>query len=170
MRTLNRIPTAILIAVLGALVFAYIAQYALGVEPCSLCIYQRYAFATVMACAFFAALSKRVYPAILLIMTLVAGLSLSVYHVGVENKLWPAPARCASATLMSATQTDLTYEDKIALIKEQLSTRKPVACDQVNWRILGVSVTVWIGLLWSLLVTLGGYHLWITLRKNKSTL
>jgi len=158
------IPFIILLVALVARLFAHFAELMMGIEPCILCLHQRKFFMAVIVCAAVAAFSKRLFPSAFLAFCIVSGLGFSLYHVGVENKYFPAPTQCDTKSPVDLTAPDLTYEQKMAMLKAEIGKRKPVACDEVSWRIFSLSATIWTCLLWVGLVLLGGYHLWIVRR------
>lgn len=125
-----------------ALAAAYAAQYAFDIQPCVLCLYQRipYFIAGTMA------LLALVLPAgdddRSLMMALVGavfliGAGLAFYHFGVERHWWAGAAACQAAG-KAGFQPLSTAE-----LMEQLHSPPPKPCDQVDWMILGVSVTAW---------------------------
>ena len=92
-------PLAILIASAGALGSAFTAQYLFGLEPCVLCIYQRWPFAIAIAIAAGALLLVRSgrSPRWLLALAglvFIANSAIAFYHVGVEQHWWQGTAEC----------------------------------------------------------------------------
>lgn len=119
--------------ILGALAFQHIGELA----PCDLCYKQRwvyYAAIALVPAGMFLYDRGLVGPAKLLLFVLAAAffanMILGVYHAGVEWKFWAGPQGCSGGAQLDAT---------INLI-ESLETVKPVACDAVQWRFLGLSM------------------------------
>ena len=126
------------IAVLGA---AFGFQYFAALEPCPLCVYQRYPYAvTIGLSAVALALAGRpplagpyFAPALTALCgaAFAVGAGIAAYHVGVEQGWFQASAACTAPPL-EATE----IEDLIAELKAT-----PVArCDQVAWSLFGVSL------------------------------
>ena len=122
--------------------FALVCQYGFEVTPCQLCYYERYiyiAIAVIGLIGFYKeAWSVSLFKIIAL--ALLIGTMLGIYHLGVELHWWQAPASCGGISRKPAT-----IEEFRQLLKE-----KPIVpCNQVNWRIFGVSATIW-NLVWFL--------------------
>jgi len=117
---------------------AHIFEY-LGYEPCKLCLDQREAHWTAMAICgvglFLALVIKapRLAAAAVGTAALIYGFSgaLSAYHTGVEFGYWPGPASCSSSKTITS----------VSDLSSGFDLSKPrVACDQVGWRFLGISM------------------------------
>src|SRR5215470_6235218 len=97
-RTRPAVTAAVLVAAGGAatILGAYFFQYVLGLAPCPLCLEQRIPYyvaiplALVVAIAAYAGAPRKllVVGLGLLIIALLVGSGLGVYHSGVEWKLW----------------------------------------------------------------------------------
>jgi disulfide bond formation protein DsbB len=118
----------------GALLFQYVG----GVQPCELCLYQRWPYYGVIVLAVLALVAgdRRVSLAILALAALafLAGAALAFYHVGVEQHWFAGPSACSGAQITGASVADL---------KAQLLARPPVRCDEVAWSLFGVSLAGW---------------------------
>ena len=119
-------------ATLGA---AWIAQW-LGVEPCELCLKQRYAYYAGLPLALAALLSGANARAARFLLALIAAIftanvALAFYHSGVEFKFWPGPADCTGAYQGAASMDDFM---------KQLQNTRVVRCDEVSLRIFGFSL------------------------------
>ena len=146
------IPVAIVLACLGALAFAYIGQYGFGLEPCILCLYERIPYALAAGVAVLAAilpLSTSLRALLVAICGIIffAGAIPAFYHVGVEQHWWAAITGCGGQPAM-----DFTVEDLQASL--QGLALKP--CDQVDWRLFGISLAGYNGLL-SLALAIGSF-------------
>jgi disulfide bond formation protein DsbB len=133
MASLDRlIPLAILAASLGALGTAYTAEYAFGLEPCRLCLYQRlpYAVTAILALLMFG-LPRRYMTAAVVLTAVVflAGAGLAFHHVGVEQDWWASAASCGATTELPATTEELLAS---------LTPEPP--CDTPAWTLFGVSM------------------------------
>lgn len=118
----------------AALVAAFVAQYGFGLEPCVLCIWQRWALAIAVALALPGLVpggTKRLAAAASGLAFL-AGAGIAAFHVGVENKWWQGTAGChapAFGEVMTAEQ-----------LRQSLMGTEVVACDEVAWSLFGLSM------------------------------
>ena len=126
----------------------------LGVDPCELCLKQRFAYYAALplaAAAIFLArnaqtAAARVLLAVLTVMFL-GNAILGAYHAGVEWRLWPGPTDCTGDFVKPASMEDF---------RKQLRNIHVVRCDEVSLRILGLSLAGWNFLLSASLTALAG--------------
>lgn len=131
---------AALLLIAGAaapLLVAFASQYWGGLAPCELCLWQRWAYAGVIAIAMLALLgagspqANRVLLAAGGVAAL-AGAGIAIFHVGVEQHWWQGLAGCSGAALSG----DMTPEAFEAAILAAPAVR----CDEVAWSLAGVSM------------------------------
>lgn len=147
-------PTAIagsIILLAAALGFQYMA----GLAPCQLCIWQRWPHVAAIAIGAAAIAFRRRELAWLAGVSLVVGTAIAMYHVGVEQDIWPGPAGCSGGSLESLTAAQLL---------DMTAPPGVVACDVIAWQFSGLSMAAWNGLL-SLALAL----LWIQAARNLRT-
>lgn len=122
-------------AVLGA---ALSSQYVGGLNPCEMCIWQRWPHGVAMALAALALFAGpgRTGGLLLLLLTLAmaVGAGLGVFHVGVELGYWEGPSTCAGGGFAGLTPLEVV---------ERLKAAPLVRCDEVAWSFLGVSMAGW---------------------------
>ena len=138
----RRIPALLFGASALTLLAALAFQYIGGLEPCALCIWQRWPYVAVLALSLlaFALAGNRTARGGLLYLcaaTFVVGLGLAVYHVGVEQGIFTAAAACGGG------ETAETIEE----LRAQLEGRSVVRCDEVAWSLAGVSLAGYNGLI-----------------------
>lgn len=145
----------------GALAFGYMAEHLYDIKPCALCLYQRYVMGTLIAITVLGLLpSLSRYVQIIMVSACLAslvGFGLGAYHVGVEQHWWKGPASCSAESVKhdrAASIADQIRAVKAAMLKKSQSI---VSCDQVNWRILGVSATIWTTLFYVYLMVIALY-------------
>jgi disulfide bond formation protein DsbB len=122
-------------AILGAFYF----QFALGLQPCPLCLDQRVAYYVSIPLAVLVALgasvgaSRKVLTAALVVIAaaMLFNAGLGAYHAGIEWKFWAGPADC-SGPLNSLGST--------GGLLTQLQNIRVVRCDEAAWRFLGLSL------------------------------
>jgi len=148
------VPAALLamsIAVLGS---AYSFQYFGGLQPCKLCLYQRWPWWIAGGLAILALLLIRNRPARIALSALgalavLAGAGIAIYHTGVEQKWWAGPTSCSGAA------TPQTLE----ALRAQIFAAQVIRCDEIPWSLFGISMAGYnallslatgFGLLWAL--------------------
>lgn len=126
------------IAVLGA---ALLSQYWGGLDPCELCLLERWPWWAAIAISVAACLAGNRLspsgPAILLALVFLVSAGIGFYHAGVELHWFPGPSAC-TASGPAATSIDA--------LRAQLIGKQPVMCDQVQWSLFGISLAGWNGL------------------------
>ena len=136
-RFIPHMPLILLIASAAALAAALMAEHAFGLDPCVLCIYQRWPYVIVMALAA-AALAARRAPRVraglvaLCGVAFLAGAGLGGFHVGVEQHWWEGTDSCAP-------DINVDTSDPVALL-EALRQTEVVRCDEVAWSLFGISI------------------------------
>jgi disulfide bond formation protein DsbB len=132
---------AIAIAAVGAatILGAWIFQYGLGLQPCPLCLEQRYAYYFAIPLALMVLVgdqvgaSRKVLFAALVAIALgmLWNAGLGVYHSGIEWKWWAGPQECTDALGdLGSTGGLLNKLEWITLVR----------CDEAAWRFLGLSL------------------------------
>src|SRR6185503_19008245 len=132
---------AFLVAIGGAatILGAYYFQYVLHYAPCELCLDERIPYYVAIPLAMvvaLAALFQAPRPLVvtglaLLVVIMLIGVGLGIYHSGVEWKFWPGPAHCSGVLSNSGNASDLL---------KRMSQTKIVPCDAAAWRLFGISL------------------------------
>jgi disulfide bond formation protein DsbB len=126
---------AISVAVLGA---ALASQYWGGLDPCELCLLERWPWwaAIAISAAVWLAGARwpLTMPALLLAVVFLISAGLGFYHAGVELHWFPGPSAC-TASGAAATSIDA--------LRAQLVGKQAVMCDQVQWSLFGISLAGW---------------------------
>ena len=118
---------------------AWFFQLVLGIQPCPMCLEQRYAYYIIIPLSALVVLgaAKGAPRSLLLIALAVIALAalgnsaFGVYHAGVEWKFWQGPTDCTGPV------GDLGSAGNLL---ERLDTVKVIRCDEVQWRFLGISL------------------------------
>jgi disulfide bond formation protein DsbB len=129
---------AVLVASVLVLGAALLSQYWGGLDPCELCLLERWPWRIAIVIAALAWLKgarlAMPIPAILLAIVFLVGAGIAFYHVGVEQHWFAGPAACtASGGAASSIDT----------LRAQLLGKQPVMCDEVQWSLLGISMAGW---------------------------
>jgi disulfide bond formation protein DsbB len=130
---------AILVIAAATIAGAWFFQLVLDIQPCPLCLEQRYAYYAIIPLAALIALLARLGGSrgvlvLGLAILLLAGLGNAVfgtYHAGVEWGFWKGPTDCTGP---------LVDFGKAGNLLDQLDKVKVVRCDEVQWRFLGLSL------------------------------
>jgi disulfide bond formation protein DsbB len=123
----------------ATLLGAWIFEYALGLQPCPLCLEQRLPYHMVIPLSALMAIAALVGapPKLLkigffvIILAMLTGAGLALYHAGVEWHWWAGPADC------SGPVTDIKGRGPLV---EQLQSFSVVRCDEAPWRLFGISL------------------------------
>lgn len=124
----KNIQIVLLTACFFCFAFSSFAEFVLDKKPCALCLVTRYSYLSFVV---FLALSLKTSSSRLqkIIVCLMFGsVCFSLYHLGVENHWWAGPAKCSA---------------KISTSMKDLMARSSVKCDVVNWKIFGISSTLY---------------------------
>jgi disulfide bond formation protein DsbB len=126
-----------LVLVVSAVVIgaALLSQYWGGLDPCELCLLERWPWWAAIAISALVWIAGNKLPltgvalALALIFLVSAGIGL--YHVGVEQHWFPGPSGC-TASGAAATSVDA--------LRAQLLGKQPGMCDEVQWSLFGISL------------------------------
>ena len=152
---------AIFVACAGLLAFASYLQHVQGLEPCPMCILQRYAFFAVGITALVAAIhgpsraATRAYAALVIVFALIGG-GTAARHSYLQE--FPNPSTSCGVELDYLVNT---FPLAQALPKIFAGSGE---CSQVQWRLLGLSIPEW-ALLW--FVALIALAAWAALRRHR---
>ncbi|MGQ9368475.1 disulfide bond formation protein B [Azospirillum sp. A39] len=131
-----RYPALLLaVASAGVLIAALFFQYALGYQPCVLCIWQRWPYVAVLVFAGLALLLRRrrgVGDALLVAcgLALLVNVGIAAYHVGVEQHWWTGTPGCGVPG----------PADSLEALRAQVMSAPIVRCDEVAWSLFGISM------------------------------
>ena len=124
----------------GLIGFALYLQHALGLEPCPMCILQRYAFVVVGVIALAAAihnpalLGRRIYGGLLVVMAATGG-GIAIRHVYLEHYP-PKIFDCGADVGFMLESFPLTQALPMIF-------RGTGDCTKVVWQFLGLSIAEW---------------------------
>ena len=129
--------TSIMVASACALGIALIAQYGYQLNPCELCSYQRIPYGSILL---FGGLAlafggwDRAAIGYLFGVIFLVGAALAFYHTGVEQHWWQSVTSCGGDQPMPRSLAELTVE---------LTKIMPKACDNIDWTLFGLSMSVY---------------------------
>ena len=129
----NTILIFILFGLSVSLISAYIIEYALGHEPCRLCVYQRFPYIVSILLVLSILLIKKNVKIHLLLLSLISllGAILAFYHFGIEQGFFNESIVCESQNL----QEGLTKQDILKQLKQNT-----ISCKDVNFALFGLSL------------------------------
>ncbi|HYM73718.1 MAG TPA: disulfide bond formation protein B [Stellaceae bacterium] len=136
--TTKQFAGVVLAASIGVLGAALLSQYWGGLQPCELCLLQRWPWWVAIAISAATWLTgnrlRLPVPAILLGMVFLVSAGIAFYHVGVEQHWFAGPSACTAGNATATTVEEL---------RRQLMGKQAVLCDRVQWSLLGVSLAGW---------------------------
>ena len=116
---------------------AFYLEYFHGAIPCDLCITQRWFHGAIIAYSFIIILiinKTLISNKLLILVGAILWLSSSLaglYHFGIEMNFWTGPDGCSSN--IDFSKDTLTY----------LLSKSPIKCDEVMFKIFGLSLAGW---------------------------
>jgi len=116
---------------------ALLLQYVVGLQPCELCLAERWPYygAIIVAAAAIATGGRgAVWWVGLLALIFLGSAALAGYHVGVEQQWIAGPTACTGGGSGAKTPEEL-----MKFLSEQQSVR----CDEVQWTLAGLSLAGW---------------------------
>lgn len=155
-------PALFLVVSAGLLLAAYLFQHIGGLQPCPLCVAQRYPHFAVLglglAALLFGGRLRWLLPALLaaIMVAYLVGAGYAAFHVGVEAGHFQSA--CAGAGGAASSIDELRARIEAA----------PLArCDDVAWTLLGVSMAGWNGIACVALGAVAGYAAFIAWRDSR---
>lgn len=96
------------LAAASALGFAFLLEYAVGLVPCALCLWERWPYRVAITLGVAGVLLPRLARPLLwlILLAVLADVALAAVHVGVENGLWPSPLPQCMAPHLTGSVTD----------------------------------------------------------------
>src|SRR5215470_4855159 len=125
---------AISVAVVGS---ALLFQYVGGLQPCELCLAERWPYygAIAIAAGALAAGARGAFLGMALLALIFLGSAgLAAYHVGVEQHWIAGPTACTGGASGARSAEELM---------KFLQNQQGVRCDEVQWSLLGLSLAGW---------------------------
>ncbi len=98
-------------------------------QACTLCLITRYLHLLISCICIFSLIHNKTSIRLVLFFILFFAVCFAFYHLGVENHWWSGPAHCTKDLLPTID----AIENKLL----------DVRCDAVNWKIFGISSTLY---------------------------
>ncbi|HKW54135.1 MAG TPA: disulfide bond formation protein B [Stellaceae bacterium] len=131
-------PLVILVASVALVGGALLFQYVGGLQPCELCLYQRWPYYAMIVLSALALAAGRLGLSAAVTgvaaLAFLVGAGLAFYHVGVEQHWFAGPGACTGTSAGSGSIEDF---------RKQLMAQQPVRCDEPQWTLFGVSLAGW---------------------------
>ena len=149
----------ILIISLVSIISAYFIEYALGHQPCNLCLIERipYGLSIILISLNYFFKKNKKFIILLLILIFFFSFAISVYHLGIEQGLFEESAICSLKNMTGI----ISKEEILKQLQE-----KTVSCKDVTFRIFGLSLTS-INILLSLILIILLIKIYISYEKYK---
>jgi disulfide bond formation protein DsbB len=123
----------------AAILIAWASQTWGGLQPCVLCIWQRWAHGgaillalVALAAAFLGQRRGAGFFTVLAGLASLIGTGIALYHVGVEQQWWAGTSGCGADALFST--------DGLDQLREQIEAAPIVRCGDVPWSLFGISM------------------------------
>ena len=140
----------IILLCLSSICYAFFVEYILGYKPCILCKYQRVPYVLGLIIGIFGFLKpSNTKISIYIFLTFLVSMTLSGYHVGIEQELYQSIFNCSDDNL------SILEEGKLL---ESLNVINP-DCRNVNFAIFGVSLAT-INFVLSFVISSVSYYLY----------
>jgi len=149
----------ILAVSLISIISAYFIEYALGHQPCNLCLIERipYVLSIVLIAINFKLRKNEKFIVLLLILVFIFSFLISIYHFGIEEGFFEESIMCTSKNTSNIT----SKEELLKILSE-----KTISCKDVTFRIFGLSLTS-INIVISLIIIIILIKVYIKNEKNK---
>tara|TARA_B100001093_G_C26403581_1_gene832342 strand:+ start:208 stop:696 length:489 start_codon:yes stop_codon:yes gene_type:complete len=143
-----------------SVISAYFIEYALGHQPCNLCLIERipYILSIVLIIINYKFKKDEKFIILLLILIFVFSFLISVYHFGIEQGFFEESAVC---TLKNTT--DIISKEELL----KMLSKYTISCKDVTFRIFGLSLAS-VNITISLMIIIILIKVYNTYEKNKS--
>jgi disulfide bond formation protein DsbB len=136
--SIRRLALLILATSLVVIGGAFYFEYVVKLVPCELCLKERWAWYAAIPLTAIVLVSRpsdrKGWLTLGFAALFLASLGLAIYHVGVEQHVFPSPAACTSPSLKGLSVEELT---------KQLLATPVVRCDDIQWSLFGISLAGW---------------------------
>ena len=141
-----------------AIIVAYFIEYALGYQPCNLCLLERipYFLAIIVVLLNYKFIQFEKFFILFLTIIFLASTALSLYHLGIEQGFIQESLVC---DLKSGSNL-LSKEEILKQLQE-----KSVSCKDVTFKMFGLSLTSY-NILISILITFSAGKIYFNYDKN----
>ena len=137
-------------------------EFFYGLEPCELCIWQRWPHVIIITIVILglSVLDKNWTLLLISISATVTG-AVGFYHTGIEQGWWPGPLGCSN---QFGSETDISNLTTLLL------ETPVVKCDEIVWSLFNISMAGWNSLV-SFFIAIFSFFSWFRLirRKNDTT-
>lgn len=120
---------------IGMLAAVFVFQYGLDLQPCVLCVYQRWPYVAVIVLSLAAiTLAKKAGTTVfhyLIALSFAVTSGIGGFHVGVEQGWWEGTSECVADTSNTVSLDQL---------KAQIMSAPLAKCNEVAWELFGISM------------------------------
>jgi disulfide bond formation protein DsbB len=135
---INNKPLQLLLLSIFSLGLAYDAEYVFSLNPCPLCVYQRFPYLIFIYISIMALQDEQnyiIYCKVLLV-TIIASIALAGYHSGVERGIFEMSALCKPLVTLKPGLSILDF-------KKMLSHQTLGNCSKAPFKFIYLSMTEW---------------------------
>lgn len=127
--------TIALVMSIATLSVVLISQYGFNLNPCVLCVYQRWPYVAVIVLVVFSYGLRNRIPAdgfkLLCALAFAITAGIAAFHVGVEQHWWAGTSSCTA---------DVAKVTSLSALKAQIMAAPITKCDEVAWQMFGISM------------------------------
>ena len=119
-----------------AIFSALFAEYVFDLQPCELCLKQRHPYYFIIIISliiFFIPITYKVFMYVLVQLGTIYGIFYSLWHVGVENKIFTTPKYCENALILT---------DDVHKLEVFIKKTPAVKCDQPTYIFRKISMAL----------------------------
>jgi disulfide bond formation protein DsbB len=140
-----------------AIILAYFIEYALGHQPCNLCLVERIPYGLSIFLIIINFIFKKHEKFIIILLTLIFifSFSISIYHFGIEQGFFEESVVCG----IKNSADIISKEELLKLLSE-----KTISCKDVTFNVFGLSLTS-INIIISLAITIILIKIFMTYEK-----
>tara|TARA_B100000686_G_C16340148_1_gene737502 strand:+ start:62 stop:502 length:441 start_codon:yes stop_codon:yes gene_type:complete len=121
---------------MNALVFALFLEHIMSLNPCYLCMIQRYAYCVTLILSILAFIYQfRIYLSILICLSMFGTVGIAAWHLGVELHWWLPSSSCA---ILETNIGSFTEELQNDLLESTSS-----GCDIMSPKFFGITLVQW---------------------------
>lgn len=125
-----------LLASFFALFFSYLLEYQFSLDPCHLCIMQRYTyFITIILCLLALIYKYKNIISLLICFSIYCTLGIAIWHLGIELHWWTQSSSCAN------------WDSNIGSLNEELQNNlletTSASCDLTSPKFLNITLVQW---------------------------
>ena len=130
-------PILVLIISCFTISIAWIAEYFFDILPCQMCLYQRYPYYFIIVFSIIFLIYRNIpmmFYYLTISLALLFGLFFAIWHVGIENNIFPGLTGCTN---------QINNVQSISELKEKILNQNIISCNEITWSFMGFSAATY---------------------------